>query len=408
MKTAVSPAPSSSRRQFIGTLAAGAAALALAPAAARAADATPAPGAPPAAAPGRGRGGRGGQPAPPLSNKKLGVALVGLGSYARGSLAPALLRTQHCSLTGVATRDPGGKGKQWAQQYGFPEKNIYAYDQIEAMKDNPDIDIIYVVTPNSLHVQDVLAAAKTGKHVITEKPMGVSVADCDQMIKACRDAGVQLGLGYRNNFDPVFQEMMRIARWKELGAVKSMSGEYSAGAPANGAWRGNKTLAGGGPVMDLGIYVIHAAVLAANGETPVAVTAKATNRDNLPGIEAIMEFSLEFANGAKCESYTSYAGASGQGRGSRFRVDYEKGFVNFTQAFNSGPRAETHQGPLSFPDITTGGTYAQARQLDEFARSARDRMPTSVPGEMGRQDMLIIEAIYASAANNGARTVVKA
>ena len=403
------PTPTSSRRQFVGQLVAGAAALALTPAALRAADAPPAVAPAAAPAPGRGRG-RGGPatPPPPLSSKKLGVALVGLGSYARGSLAPALLRTQHCTLTGVATRDPEGKGKQWAQQYGFPEKNIYAYDKIEAMKDNPDIDIIYVVTPNSLHVQDVIAAAKTGKHVITEKPMGVSVADCDKMIQACRDAGVQLGLGYRNNFDPVFQEMMRIARWKELGAVKSMSGEYSNGAPANGAWRGNKALAGGGPVMDLGIYVIHAAVLAANGETPVAVTAKATNRDNLPGIEAIMEFSLEFANGAKCESYTSYAGASGQGRGSRFRVDYERGFVNFTQAFNSGPRAETHKGPLSFPDITTGGTYAQARQMDEFARSARDRMPTSVPGEMGRQDMRIIEAIYASAANNAARTLVKA
>ncbi len=404
-----SPAPSSStRRQFVGQLAAGAAALALAPAAARAADAPPAAAAPaPGAAPGRGRGGRGGPPPAPLSSKKLGVALVGLGSYAN-TLASALARTQHCSLTGVATRDPEGKGKQWAQRFGFPEKNIYAYDKIEAMKDNTDIDIIYVVTPNSLHVQDVIAATKTGKHVITEKPMGVSVADCDKMIQACREAGVQLGLGYRNNFDPVFQEMMRISRWKELGAVKSMSGEYSAGAPANGAWRGNKELAGGGPVMDLGIYVIHAAVLAANGETPVAVTAKATNRENLPGIEAIMEFTLEFANGAKCESYTSYAGASGQGRGSRFRVDYEKGFVNFTQAFNSGPRAETHKGPLSFPDITTGNNYAQARQMDEFARSARDRMPTSVPGEMGRQDMLIIEAIYASAANNGARTGVKA
>ncbi len=395
------PAPSSSRRRFVSQLAAGAAALALAPAAALAADATP------AAAQGRGRG-RGGPPPPPLSSKKLGIALVGLGSYAN-TLASALARTQHCSLTGVATRDPEGKGKQWAQRFGFPEKNIYAYDQIVGMKDNPDIDIIYVVTPNSLHVQDVLAAVKAGKHVITEKPMGVSVTDCDTMIKACRDAGVQLGLGYRNNFDPVFQEMMRLARWQELGAVKSMSGEYSAGAPANGAWRGNKALAGGGPVMDLGIYVIHAAVLAANGETPVAVTAKATNRDNLPGIEAIMEFSLEFANGAKCDAYTSYAGSKPNGGGgSRFRVDYEKGFVNFTQAFNSGPRAETHKGPLSFPDITTGNNYAQARQMDEFARSARDRMPTSVPGEMGRQDMLIIEAIYASAANTGVRTLVKA
>jgi glucose-fructose oxidoreductase len=409
MSTPANPAPSSSsRRQFVGQLAAGAAALALAPATARAADAPP-PGAPArGGAPGRGRGPA--TPPAPLPSRKLGVALVGLGSYSNGSLAPALQRTQHCAFTGVATRDPEGKGKQWAQRFGFPEKNIYAYDKIEAMKDNPDIDIVYVVTPNGLHLQDVLAAAKAGKHVITEKPMGNTVAECDKMIQACRDAGVQLGLGYRNNFDPIFQEMMRIARWKELGAVKSMSGEYSGGVQAN-AWRAKKDLAGGGPIMDLGVYVIHAAILAANGETPVAVTANATNRPNLPEIETIMEFTLEFANGAKCDGYTSYAGQKpGGGGGSRFRVDYERGFVNFAQAFNPGVRAETHKGPLSFPDVMPQGdrTYGQARQLDEFARCVRDRMPTSVPGEMGRQDMLVVEAIYASAANNGARTVVKA
>ena len=223
-------APSSSRRQFVGQLAAGAAALALAPAAARAATAPP-----------------------PLPSKKLGIALVGLGGYSIGQLAPALQRTQHCRLTGAATRDPGNKGRQMAQVFGFPEKNVYAYDKIAAMKDNPDIDIIYVVTPNSLHRQDVVAAASAGKHVITEKPMGVSVADCDTMIKACRDAGVQLGLGYRNNFDPYFQEMMRIARWKEFGALKAMSGEFSGNINAPGAWRTQKALSGGGPIMDLGV-----------------------------------------------------------------------------------------------------------------------------------------------------------
>jgi glucose-fructose oxidoreductase len=389
MKT--SPAPASSRRQFVGQLAAGAAALALVPSAARAAVA-----------------------APPLPAKKLGVALVGLGGYSLGQLVPALRRTQHCQLAGVATRDPGGKGRQAAQVFGFPEKNIYAYDKIATMRDNPDIDIIYVVTPNSLHRQDVLAAAQAGKHVITEKPMGVSVADCDAMIAACKAAGVQLGLGYRNNFDPYFQEMMRIARWKEFGALKALSGEFSGNINAPGAWRTQKALAGGGPVMDLGVYVIHASILAANGESPVAVTAKATvNRPQIyADVEEIMEFTLEFSNGAKCDGFTSYGGPKPGGGGpNRFRADYERGFVDFPQAFNyNGTRALTSRGPLSFPKVAdqNDDTYQQARQLDDFARCVRDNVPTSVPGEMGRQDMLVIEAIYASAKNNGARTPVRA
>ncbi len=384
--------PSPTRRQFVGTLAAGAAALALAPSSTRAAAAG----------------------APPLPTKKLGVALVGLGGYAIGQLAPALQRTQHCRLIGAATRDPGNKGRQMAQAFGFPEKNIYAYDKIATMRDNPDIDIIYVVTPNSLHRQDVLAAAQAGKHVITEKPMGVSVADCDAMIKACRDAGVQLGLGYRNNFDPYFQEMMRIARWQEFGALKAMSGEFSGDINAAGSWRTQKALAGGGPVMDLGVYVIHASILAAAGESPVAVTAKATvNRPQIyADVEEIMEFTLEFANGAKCEGFTSYGGPKpGGGGANRFHADYERGFVDFPQAFNyNGTHAMTSRGLLSFPNVAdqNDNTYQQARQLDDFARCVRDNVPTSVPGEMGRQDMTVVEAIYASAKDGGKRTLVKA
>ncbi len=351
-------------------------------------------------------------PLPPLSSKKLGIALLGLGSYATGQLAPALQRTQNCYLAGAITGDPEGKGKQLAAQYGFPEKNIYSYDTMAAIKDNPDIDIIYVVTPNSLHLANTLAAAKAGKHVSCEKPMALTVAECDQMIAACKAANVQLSIGYRNNFDPYFQEMMRIARWKELGALKTLNGEFTGGNTA-GAWRTKMAFAGGGPIMDLGIYVIHASVLAANGESPVAVTAKpgpVTMPDIYKDVEETMEFTLEFANGAKCDGYTSYTRVPKPGGGgtNRFRVDYEKGFLNFPAAFNyNGTNAITAKGPLDFGIARNDGNYQQARQMDDFARCVRDKVPTSVPGEMGRQDMRIIEAIYASAKVGGKRTLVK-
>ncbi len=268
-----------SRREFVRRAALGASALAVSGTPVRAVAAAP-------AAP----------VGPPVPPKKLGFALLGLGKYASGELAPALQRTQNCYLAGVITGDPEGKGKQWAQRYGFPEKNVYSYDTMDAIKDNPDIDIIYVVTPNSLHLKYTLAAAKAGKHVSCEKPMALSVAECDQMIAACKAANVQLSIGYRNNFDPYFQEMMRIARWKEFGALKALDGEFTGGNQA-GEWRTKMAFAGGGPIMDLGIYVIHASVLAANGETPVAVTAKpgpVTLPDIYKDVEETMEFTLEF------------------------------------------------------------------------------------------------------------------
>lgn len=140
---------------------------------------------------------------------KLGIALVGLGSYSAAELAPALQETQHCYLAGIVTGTPS-KTDDWKKKYNIPDKNIYTYQSFDSIKDNPDIHIIYVVLPNSMHADYVVRAAKAGKHVICEKPMAVKVADCDRMIQACKDAGVMLSIGYRLHFEPYNKEMMRL------------------------------------------------------------------------------------------------------------------------------------------------------------------------------------------------------
>ena len=133
--------------------------------------------------------------------RKLGVALCGLGNYARGQHGPALKLTQNCELRGVITGSPE-KGEAWSKEYGFPAKNIYHYDTMARLAENPDIDIVYIVTPNALHAQHVIAAAWAKKHVICEKPMAVSVAECDAMLAACRANNVELSIGYRLQFEP--------------------------------------------------------------------------------------------------------------------------------------------------------------------------------------------------------------
>src|SRR5688572_16432980 len=161
--------------------------------------------------------------------KTVGFALVGLGSLSEHQIAPALFqKTKLCKLTGLVSGHPD-KAKAWAQKYGVPERSIYDYTNFDRIKDNPDIDVVYVVLPNSMHAEYTIRAAKAGKHVLCEKPMAISVKECDQMIAACKAAQRKLAIGYRLHFEPNNLEMVRLAREKTFGAVKVI--EAAAGFP---------------------------------------------------------------------------------------------------------------------------------------------------------------------------------
>ena len=378
MKTKASP--SVSRREFIGRVSAGAA-VALAT---------------------RGRAQVTEEP------RKLGVALVGLGSYSTGQLGPALRQTKNCRLAGVVTGSRE-KGQKWAREYGFPETSIYNYDTMARLADNKDIDIVYVVTPNSLHPQHTIAAAWAGKHVICEKPMANSVAECDAMIRACRVAGVSLSIGYRLHFEPQHREMMRLARDPAFGPFTKMTGGLA--FPINRrVWRVEKAMAGGGPLMDIGIYCLQAACMAADTSgashptfAPVAVTAREHPKKRpefFLDVEETIEWTMEFANGAKAELITSYNMGM-----DRFHAESEKGnWIHFEPGFGYGGfKVATNKGPLGI----TPPPSQQALQLDGIVACLREKKPSPVPGEMGRRDMVIIEAIYRSAAEGGKRIEVK-
>ena len=151
--------------------------------------------------------------------------MLGLGRYSSGQLGPALLETKQCYLAGVVTGHPE-KAEKWAAAYSLKKKNLYNYENMEQIADNPDIDIIYVVTPPGLHPEFVVRAAKIGKHVISEKPMATSVADCDRMIAACKAAKVKLGIGYRVHYDPYHREMVRLS--SSVLVARSMISKRSA------------------------------------------------------------------------------------------------------------------------------------------------------------------------------------
>ena len=280
------------------------------------------------------------------------------------------------------------------------KKNIYNYDNFDRIADNPEIDIVYVVTPPALHPEFTIRAAKAGKHVISEKPMATSVADCDRMIATCKAAKVKLAIGYRLHYDLYHRELMRLARDQDFGLFTKMTGDRGFVFGAR-AWRIDKKLAGGGPMMDLGIYIVHGACMATNGASPIAVTAHEepkTKPELFNEVEETIRWTMEFPKGATCDAVCSFNHSS-----DTFRVEGAKGWMNFKEhAFTYyGIVCETSRGPLTFPAINQ-----QAAHMDDFADCVHTGRDTEVPGELGRRDMQIITAVY-EAARTGKRTPVK-
>jgi glucose-fructose oxidoreductase len=366
--------PLQSRRTFVRTMSLGAAFLGAGGAAAAALDEAT-------------QGGR----------RRLGVALMGLGLYSRGELGPALRETKLCRFAGVVTGSRP-KGQAWSRQYGFPERNIWGYDAIHEIAGNPDVDVVYVVTPNGLHAEHVAKVAAAGKHVICEKPMANSVADCDAMMAACRRAHVRLSIGYRLQFDPHHIELDRLARERDFGVLGRLSGEHS-WTFTKRAWRIEKSLSGGGPLMDVGIYVIQAACRAALAQ-PIAVTAHEppkTNPELFDEVEETIEWTMEFPGGVRCKASSSYARNN-----AFFLAEGARGWIRIDPAYGyRGLEDTTSRGPLPIP-----GVPQQALQMDDFASCILTGRETPVPGAMGRNHMAIIEAIYRSAAEGGRRVEV--
>lgn len=330
--------------------------------------------------------------------RPLGIALVGLGNYSENQLAPALQETTKCKLTGIVTGTPE-KARKWADKYKIPGKNIYSYENFDTIKDNADIDIVYVVLPNAMHAEYVIRAARAGKHVICEKPMAVSVRQCQDMIDACNKAGKLLSIGYRLHFEPYNLTMAEYGKRKTLGAIKKVIAEDGQMIDP-GVWRLDKELAGGGPLMDVGIYCVQG-VLYTTGEMPIAVTAqegKKTDPKKFKEVEESLTWQMEFPGGIIAECKTSYSKEL-----NLLRAEADKGWIQLEPAYEyKGIKGQSSQGTIDLPQVNQ-----QARQMDDFANCVLTNTKSKVPGEMGLRDVKIIMSIY-EAAKTGKKVALSA
>ena len=322
--------------------------------------------------------------------KKLGVALVGLGNYSNLQLAPALLETQSCKLTGIVTGSPD-KIPIWMQKYNIPKQNVYNYQNFDSLKDNPDIDIVYIVLPNSMHAEYTIRAAKAGKHVICEKPMALNAVECEQMIKACKAAKVQLSIGYRLYFEPHHIEMRRLGSEKVHGQIKIIESGLGYNMADPTSWRLNKDLGGGGAIMDLGVYCISG-VRRTLSELPTVVNAQGfnTNKNLFKGIYEMMMFQMQFPSGAVSNSTTTYTAFMDR----LYATTGSKTFglqPSFTARGASG--MTTTDVKVSF----TAPKFQQIKQMDAFADNILNKTQPYASGEEGLIDMKIIDAVKRSA-----------
>ncbi len=320
---------------------------------------------------------------------KLGVALVGLGGYASGQLGPALKETTNCYLAGVVTGTESKIGK-WTEEYELNSKNVYNYQNFDAIAENPAIDIVYVVLPNSMHKEFVIRAAKAGKHVICEKPMATTYPDAVAMVEACKKAGVKLSVGYRLHFEPYNLEIMRLGQKEVFGKVLQTEAGFAFPLRNKNLWRLDKQMAGGGPLMDVGIYSIQSTIYTL-GQLPTSLIARDTTQDVAfyGAVEGSMECEFKYPTPVKSLIKTSYEEAYCFTRGIA-----EKGSFELQPAYYYGGLAgKTSTGSMNFPSINQ-----QAKQMDDFAAVIKNDSQSIVRGEMGARDLFIIDKIYESIA----------
>lgn len=318
----------------------------------------------------------------------LRVAIMGLGSYAN-RVADAMKDSKRTKVAGVISGTPQ-KIKDWQQRFSIPDKNCYNYENFDRIRDNKDIDAVYIITPNALHHPQTIRVANAGKHVICEKPMAINAQQAQEMVDACRKNGVKLLIGYRMHFEPKTLEVVRMRREGEFGKIlffQGLSG-FRIGDP--GQWRLTKDLAGGGALMDIGIYSVNGARYMV-GEEPVWVTAQETKTDPQKfkeGVDETITFQLGFPGGAIASCLSTYSMSNLD----RFFLNGEKGFAELQPATGYGPiKGRTHKGELTQPHITH-----QTLQMDAMAEIILDGKKAVVPvdGEEGVKDMKILDAIY--------------
>jgi predicted dehydrogenase len=335
----------------------------------------------------------------PASSRKIGYAAVGLGRISDHFMA-GIQASPNSKVTGLVSGHPD-KAARYAAKYSVPEANIYSYENYDAILNNKEIDAVYIGLPNSMHAEYTIRAAKAGKHVLCEKPMCVSVPEAQAMIEAAKAANVKLMIAYRCHYETTNLAAVKMIRDGKLGQIHSVESAFGFDIGPQ-EWRLNRALAGGGPLMDVGIYSLNATRYL-TGEEPSefsAYTWTDPNDTRFREVEEGINWITRFPSGAMASCTTTYGGPMD----GYFRVYGSRGWLEVNPAFiYEGLRltAEYRDADGKYFKIDQPNPEKDpihfTNEANHFSDCILNNKQPQSPGEEGLRDMKYIREIYRSA-----------
>jgi len=335
------------------------------------------------------------------ASKSIGYAVVGLGSIAEVAVLPAFRKSKKSRVVALVSHDLG-RAKEMGKKFGV--KDCYAYDDYDRCLRQPGVDAVFIASVNGAHVEQTIRAVAAGKHVLCEKPMANSVEDCRRMVEACRAHQVRLMIAYRKYFEPGSVALKKLVNSGKLGRLRHIFSTYTEIVDPVKAknWQLNPQLAGGGSLMDIGIYCVNNMRWLA-GTSPIDATATAWTDDpeRFSGVEDSIAFRLTHPDGLVCQGTSSYSAQAA----SFVQVHGDKGWAALNPAF-------AFEEERRFFGKIQGRWFEQnfkvidefVLELDGFAKCVRQGRDPEPDGMEGLRDMATIEAIYRSTHEN--RTVL--
>lgn len=328
---------------------------------------------------------------PEVVERKIGYAIVGLGQLALEEIMPAFGRCKYAYPAALVSGHPD-KAKRVAKAYGVPDTSIYDYQSYGNLADNKNVDVIYIVLPNSMHAEYTIRGFEAGKHVLCEKPMAANVDEARAMIAAGAKASKRLMIAYRLQYEPHHLAAIELCRSGKLGTLKTIAASNCQTVQAPNI-RLSAKLAGG-PLGDIGVYCLNACRYL-SGEEPLEVSAMRYRPAHEPRFREVPEsyaFTLRFPKGLLASCDCSFD--SGESR--VLRAHGTKGYLHLDNAFAyRGLELTTKLGEERRATIQPVDHFAA--EMDAFAQSILKNEPIRTPGEEGLADMLAMRAIEEAA-----------
>ena len=315
--------------------------------------------------------------------------IAGFGLHAVRRLMPGFALARNCKVSALSRRD-SSKAREAGAQFGIP----HVFGSTEELCRSPEVDAVLVTTPNACHLRDVVAAVAAGKPVLCEKPMGMNAGECRQMVEAARQAGVLLGVAQVFRFEESTARFRERIAAGDIGRPIFARAEFSyPGLGHARAWLYNRSIAGGGPIADVGVHCIDALRYILQDE-PRRVNALGRSDENSGDVEEAAALTLEFERGTLA---TVLVSTRAQYR-TPLEIVGDGGAIRAEDALNVEHPVEIGlwQGGELAAQETVSNRLAYAKQVESFAAAIEGGESFAVPGEEGWRNQMILDAAYRS------------